>query len=328
MKTKVLIQAVGGFVPPNRRTNADLEILSETSSEWIVKRTGIKERRILADGLATSDMVVSAIQNMIDHCDISLQEIDCLIVATCTPDMPMPSTANIVSRKLGLKNVFGFDINAACSGFLYALSLGTSLIESGKYKNIVVAGADKMSSVTDLQDRKTNILFGDGAGTILLQPGTGETGSIIDSIQNGNGEGMDFLNIEGGGSLYPASYSSLHKRQHYIKQEGRIVFRNAIEKMVAVCREILERNNIDIGEVDWLLPHQANLRIINAVGKELGIDDKKVLTNVQYLGNTTGATIPLGLWDFQDKIKKGDLVLLTAFGAGFTWGATLLKWEV
>ncbi|SUJ89305.1 3-oxoacyl-[acyl-carrier-protein] synthase 3 [Sphingobacterium multivorum] len=326
MFPRAKILAVGGYVPPSRRTNADLETLSETSDEWIVKRTGIKERRILADGFATSDMIVPAIQDMMEHSGIPLQEIDCLIVATCTPDMPMPSTANIVCHKLGLNHVFGFDINAACSGFLYALSVGTSLIESGRYKNIIVAGADKMSSVTDLQDRKTNILFGDGAGAVLLQSARGETGSIIDSIQNGNGAGMEYLNIPGGGSLFPASIDSLNSQQHFIRQEGRIVFRNAIEKMTTVSRELLERNNIDIREVDWLVPHQANLRIIEAVGKGLGMDNSKVLSNVQYFGNTTGATIPLCLWDFRDKLKKGDLVLLTAFGAGFTWGATLIRW--
>ncbi len=326
MVLQAKIMAVGGFVPQDRRTNADLETISETSDDWIIKRTGIKERRILADGSATSDMIVPAIQDMMDRTGVTLQNIDCLIVATCTPDMPMPSTANIVCHKLGLKNVFGFDINAACSGFLYALSLGASLMESGRYKNIIVAGAAKMSSVTDMQDRKTNILFGDGAGAVLLQSVTGESGSIIDSILDGNGNGKDFLNIPGGGSLNPASIESLSNRQHYIRQEGRIVFRNAIEKMVAVCRELLERNNLDIKEVNWLVPHQANLRIIEAVGKELGMDNTKVLTNVQNFGNTTAATIPLCLWDFRDKLKKGDMVLLTAFGAGFTWGATLIRW--
>ncbi|SDG19155.1 3-oxoacyl-[acyl-carrier-protein] synthase-3 [Epilithonimonas hungarica] len=325
MDLKAKITATGGFVPTNRRTNNYLANITDTSNEWIIKRTGIKERRILADELATSDMIVPAIEDLMKNTDMSLQEIDCLIVATCTPDMPMPSTANIVCRKLGLKNVFGFDINSACTGFLYAISLGASLIESRKYRNVIVAGADKMSSVTDLQDRRTNILFGDGAGAVLLQLSDDETG-IQDSLLCGNGDGAEMLLIEGGGSLYPASMETLGSRKHFIRQDGRAVFRNAIEKMTAVSKALLDKNALSIDNVDWLIPHQANMRIIEAVGKELGIDAGRVISNVQYYGNTTAATIPLCLWDYKDKFQKGDLLLLTAFGAGFTWGATLLKW--
>ncbi|AWM14113.1 3-oxoacyl-ACP synthase [Flavobacterium sediminis] len=327
MRLNAKITALGGYVPPGIRTNAWLSDISDTSDEWILKRTGIRERRILANDLGTSDMVVEAVQNLLMKAEITVEEIACLIVATSTPDMPMPSTANIVCRKLGIKQTFGFDINAACSGFLYALSLGASLVESCRYKNVIVVGADKMSSVLNKYDRTTNILFGDGAAAVLLQSSTEKAG-VMDSILEGNGEGMEFLNIEGGGSRYPASMETLLSKKHFIKQEGRVVFRNAIAKMVKVCRNLLEQNQLSIKDISWFVPHQANLRIIEAVGKELGIENEKILTNVQYYGNTTAATIPLCLWDYEATIKKGDLLLLTTFGAGFTWGATLIKWDI
>lgn len=319
------IKAIGGYVPEEIRTNEYLASISDTSNEWILRRTGINERRILDNTLATSDMAVKAIKDLITGI-VSIDEIDCLIMATSTPDMPMPSTASIVCRKLGIENIFGFDINAACSGFLYALTIGSSLIETGRYKNVIVVGADKMSSVTDVYDRKTNILFGDGAGAVLLNPSFEENG-IIDMLMQGNGNGTEFLNIEGGGSLKPPSLATLIAKDHYIKQEGKVVFRNAIEKMTLACCDILKRNNLEISDVDWLVPHQANRRIIDTVGKNLKITSEKVLVNVDRYGNTTAATIPLCLWDFHDKFKKGDLILLTSFGAGFSWGAMLIKWN-
>lgn len=324
MTLKAKIASIGGFVPTKRRTNSDLAALCDTTEEWIVQRTGIEERRILEHGLATSDMIVEALINMLVKTDFTLEEVDCLIVATTTPDMPMPSTANIVCRKVGIHRVFCFDINAACSGFLYALAVGNAFIQSGQYANVLVVGSDKMSSVTDLYDRNTNILFGDGAGIVHLQ--ASEEHGILDSILEGNGEGIEYLNIEAGGSRFPSSLHTILANNHYIKQEGKVVFRHAVEKMTAVCQKILQKNNFSIDDVDWLIPHQGNRRIINTVGKNLGIDADKVLINIEHYGNTTAATIPLCLWEFQHRFKKGDLILLTSFGAGFSWGATLVRW--
>ena len=330
MNLQAKIAGIGGFAPSTIRTNEHLASVSDTSVEWILRRTGIRERRILQDGLATSDMVVEAIKDMLLKTTLAFDEIDCLIIATTTPDMPMPSTATIVCRKLGIKNSFAFDVNAACSGFLYALTLGTSLIESGKYKNVIVAGADKMSSVTDIYDRNTNILFGDAAGVVLLQQAVDNEcdEKYIRTISEGNGEGIEFLNIEGGGSLYPSSMETLMSGRHYLKQDGKVVFKKAIEKMTSVSERLLQENNLSIDEIDWFVSHQANYRIIEAVGTNLKINSSKVLSNVAMYGNTTAASIPLCLWSFQDKIKKGDLVLLTAFGAGFTWGSALIKWDI
>ncbi|WP_312075859.1 beta-ketoacyl-ACP synthase III [Chryseobacterium sp.] len=320
-----VIAGVGGFVPAEVRTNEFLSTISETSDEWIVKRTGIKERRILEDGLATSDMIVEAMNNLLDKTKISQQDIDCIIVATSTPDMPMPSTAAIVAQKLRITNAFLFDVNSACSGFMTAFSLGTSLIETRKYKNVIVAGADKMSSVTDIYDRSTNILFGDGAGIVLLQ--LSENIGVIDYMMNGNGEGSDDLKIEGGGSLHPISANVLSARTNFIRQNGRVVFKNAVEKMTSVCEDILAKNNLQSEDVSWFVTHQANLRIIEAVGKNLNISENQVLSNVENYGNTSAASIPLCLWDFEDRLKKGDKVLITAFGAGFSWGAAILEWN-
>lgn len=316
------ITAIGGFVPKGRRTNEDLATICDTSDEWITKRTGIKERRILDEGLATSDMAVEAIINLFDNYNKDLSKVDALIVATSTPDMLMPATANIVCEKLKINNVWAFDLNAACSGFLYALNVASGLIESGRYKNVLVVGADNISAFVDIHDRSTNILFGDGAAAVLLEPN--EEFGVMDSLLKSNGEGREFLNIEGGGSLFPASLDTLDK--HYIKQDGKIVFKKAVTAMSETCLELLEKNNLKTDDVKWLVPHQANKRIIDAVGNAIKIEDHKTMVNIEEYGNTIAATIPLCMWENVSKFKKGDFVLLTAFGAGFSWGASLIKW--
>ncbi|MCC9042597.1 ketoacyl-ACP synthase III [Myroides sp. M-43] len=320
------ITAIGGYVPKQRRTNKDLEKVTDTNDEWITKRTGIKERRILEKGLATSDMAVHAIENLLVNYNKKLTDIDAIIVATSTPDMPMPATANIICEKLGIDHVWGFDINAACSGFLYALDLGASLVESQRYKNVVVIGADKISAYVNIQDRSTNILFGDGAGAVWLEPSK-ETG-VIDALMQSNGQGRAFLNIEAGGSLHPYSELEEDDDKKYIKQDGKVVFKQAIQSMSEACLDVLNRNQLTIEDVNWLVPHQANKRIIDAVGKQINIQEDKTLVNIANYGNTIAATIPLCIWENTSKIKKGDLVLLTAFGAGFSWGASLLRWSI
>lgn len=316
------ITAIGGFVPENKRTNHDLATVCDTSDEWIVKRTGIKERRILDQNLATSDMGVEAIRNLFDKYDKDIEEVDALIVATSTPDMLMPSTANIICEKLQLDKVWAFDINAACSGFLYALNIASGLIESNRYHKILVVAADNISAFVDLNDRTTNILFGDGAGAVLLEADS--QNGIFDSILRSNGEGKAFLNIEGGGSQYPSSMDNLEK--HFIRQDGKIVFKKAVTAMSETCSEILKRNLLQPSDIQWMIPHQANKRIIDAVGQAIGLKEEQTLVNIEYYGNTIAATIPLCMWENVDKFKKDDVILLTAFGAGFSWGATLLKW--
>lgn len=316
------ITAIGGYVPENRRTNEFLSEISDTSDEWIVKRTGIKERRILDLNLASSDMGTYAVRNLFDKYKKNIKDVEVLIVATSTPDMLMPSTANIICEKLNIKNVWAFDVNAACSGFLYALNVGSSLIESGRFNNVLVVATDNISAFVDLKDRSTNILFGDGAGAVLLEKD--EEFGLVDAILESNGEGTPYLNIEGGGSKYPSSKDNLNK--HFIKQEGKTVFKKAVQAMSESCINLLERNNLSTNEIDWLIPHQANKRIIDAVGNALSIDETKTLVNIENLGNTIAATIPLCMWENQHKFKKNDKILLTAFGAGFSWGSTLLKW--
>jgi len=318
------ITAIGGFVPEEKRTNEDLALVSDTSDEWITKRTGIKERRILAKDLATSDMAVNSILNLFDNYNKNIDDVDALIIATSTPDMLMPATANIVCEKLGLQNVWAFDLNAACSGFLYALNVGSSLIESGRYKNILVVGADNISAFVDINDRTTNILFGDGASAVLLEPS--EEYGVMNTLLRSNGEGRDYLHIEGGGSQFPSSEGNLDK--NYIKQDGKVVFKNAVTGMSDVCLELLEKSSLSANDVNWMIPHQANKRIIDAVGSAINIDESKTMVNIENYGNTIAATIPLCMWDNIEKFKKGDLVLLTAFGAGFSWGATLVKWGI
>jgi 3-oxoacyl-[acyl-carrier-protein] synthase-3 len=325
-KIRAAITAVGGYVPETKLTNADLEKMVETNDEWIKSRTGISERRILKEpGKATSDLGAPAIQDLLRKRNIDPKEIDCIICATVTPDMMFPCTANIISDKIGATNAFSFDLVAACSGFLFALTTGASFIESGRYKKVVVVGADKMSSIVDYTDRTTCILFGDGAGAVLLEPSTDENG-ILDSILKTDGIGRNYLNMKAGGSLKPASVETVLAKEHFIFQDGQPVFKFAVKGMADVSAELLERNNLTGDDIAWLVPHQANLRIIDATANRMGLSKDKVMINIQRYGNTTAATIPLCLWDWENQLHKGDNIVLAAFGGGFTWGATWIKW--
>ena len=320
------ITAVGGFVPEDKLTNFDLEKMVDTNDEWIRTRTGISERRILkGEGKATSDMVVPAVRELCEKRGISPEEIDCLIVGTVTPDMVFPATANIACDKLGAKNAFGFDVSAACSGFLYTLTLGATLIESGRYKKVVVCGADKMSAIVDYADRATCIIFGDGAGAVLLEPNENGFG-ILDSILRSDGSGSSYLHMKAGGSLKPASVESVLAKEHFAYQEGQAVFKFAVKGMADVSAELLEKNNLTGDDIAWLVPHQANLRIIDATANRMGLPPEKVMINIQKYGNTTAATIPLCLWEWESRLKQSDKLVLSAFGGGFTWGATLVNW--
>jgi 3-oxoacyl-[acyl-carrier-protein] synthase-3 len=328
MRTKIsaAITAIGAYVPEDILTNAELEKMVDTNDEWIRSRTGIEERRILkGEGKATSDMIVPAVKQLCEKRGISPSEIDCMIVATVTPDMVFPATANIACDKLGIKNAWGFDLSAACSGFLYALTTGAALIESGRYRRVVVVGADKMSSIIDYTDRTTCILFGDGAGAVLLEPNI-EGYGVLDSILKSDGSGAKYLRMKAGGSLRPATLETVQNREHYAFQEGQSVFKFAVVGMADVSYELMDRNNIGADDIAWLVPHQANKRIIDATARRMGLDDSKVMLNIQKYGNTTAATIPLCLWDYRKRINKGDNIVLAAFGGGFTWGATLVKW--
>lgn len=320
------ITAVGGYVPEDILSNKDLEKIIDTTDEWITSRTGVKERRILkGKDKATSDMAAEAVKLVCKKRGISPEEIDVVIVATVTPDMPFPSTANILCDKIGAKNAWGFDLSAACSGFLYGLVTGQRFIESGAYKKVIVVGADKMSSIIDYTDRATCIIFGDGAGAVLLEP-TEENVGIIDSVLKSDGSGKELLNLKAGGSLKPASAETIANKEHFVYQEGRQVFKFAVTNMADVAAEVLERNNLTGEDVDWLVPHQANLRIIDATRARIDLPEEKVMINIQKYGNTTAGTLPLCLWDWEDKLKKGDNIILAAFGGGFTWGAIYLKW--
>lgn len=325
-KINAAITAVGGYVPEDRLTNFDLEKIVDTNDEWIRTRTGISERRILkGEGLATSDMVAPAVKQLCEKRGIDPLEIDCLIVATVTPDMFFPATANIACDKVGAKNAFSYDLAAACSGFLYALTTGAAFIESGRYKKVVIAGADKMSAIVDYTDRANCIIFGDGAGAVLLEPNNDGLG-VLDSILKSDGSGNKYLNMKAGGSLHPASIETVTNKQHYIYQEGQAVFKFAVKGMADVSAELLERNNLTGDDIAWLVPHQANKRIIDATAQRMGLSNDKVMLNIQKYGNTTAATIPLCLWEWENQLKKGDKLVFAAFGGGFTWGATLVKW--
>jgi len=320
------ITALGGYVPDTVLSNHDLEKMVDTNNEWIISRTGIEERRILNDdSLATSDLATMAVKRLLEDSNIDPEEIECVIVATATPDYIMVSTASIVCEKAGLKNAWGVDSNAACSGFLYALTLGASLIESNRYKNVIVIGADANSSIVNYTDRNTCILFGDGAGAVLLEQTEAEVG-VVDNIFRTDGVGKEHLIVTAGGSLNPSSADTLDKKLNYISQNGRIVFKAAIEGMTQSCTEVMERNELSTKDINWLIPHQANLRIIQSVGEKLGLTMDQVKVNIQRYGNTTAATIPLCMWEFKNDFKENDNLLLTAFGAGFSWGATYLKW--
>ena len=323
---RAAITGIGAFLPEYRLTNEEISQLVETSDEWIMQRIGIKERRILKEeGLATSDMGVAAIKELLEKTGTKPEEIDLLICATMTPDSPLPATANIINYKAGLINAWSFDLTAACSGFVYALTTGAKFIESGQYKKVIVLGADMMSSVINYKDRATCPLFGDGAAAVLLEPTTEDLG-VIDHIHRVDGAGAQFLHIKSGGSLKPASYETIDNDEHFIYQEGQTVFKTAVSNMADVALEMMQKHEISAEELAWLVPHQANLRIIDAVGRRMAIDREKVMVNIQMYGNTTAATIPLCLYDYEDQLKKGDNIILVAFGAGFTWGTVYLKW--
>ena len=325
-KITAAITAIGGYVPETILTNFDLEKMVATNDEWIRTRTGISERRILkTPNTATSDLAVPAILDLLRKKNLDPLEIDCIICATVTPDMFFPATANIISDKIGATNAFGFDLSAACSGFLFALTTGASFIESGRYKKIIIVGADKMSAIVDYTDRNTCIIFGDGAGAVLLEPNIDGYG-VLDSLLKSDGSGKNLLHMKGGGSLRPASVETVLAKEHFIYQEGTSVFKFAVKGMADVSAELLERNGLTGDDIAWLVPHQANLRIIDATANRLGLSKDKVMVNINRYGNTTAATIPLCLWDWETQLKKGDTLVFAAFGGGFTWGATLVKW--
>jgi 3-oxoacyl-[acyl-carrier-protein] synthase-3 len=323
-KITAAITGVHGYVPEHVMTNFDLEKIIDTTDEWITTRTGIKERRIMKDG-ATSDMGAAAVKGLLEKKGIDPMDIDLVICGTVTPDHPFPSTANIISDKVGMKNAWSFDVNAACSGFIYALTTGAQFIETGKYKKVLVIGADKMSSIIDYQDRATCVIFGDGCGAVLLEPNTDGFG-VIDSILHSDGSGRKYLVQPAGGSANPPTHETVEKRMHYVHQEGQAVFKFAVTNMADVSAEIMEKNNLTSDDVAWLVPHQANLRIIDATANRMGLSKDKVMINIQKYGNTTAGTLPLCLWDWEKQLKKGDNIILSAFGGGFTWGAVYLKW--
>lgn len=325
-KIHAAITAVNGYVPEYILTNSELETMVDTNDEWIVSRTGIKERRILkGEGLATSDLAAPAVKGLLEKRGITAEEIELIIFCTSTPDMLFPATANILADKVGAINAWGYDLQAACSGFLFGLTTGAQFIESGKHKKVLVVGADKMSSVVNYEDRNTCILFGDGCGVVLLEPNE-EGNGLQDSILKTDGSGGQYLNIRGGGSLNPASHASIDAGLHYAYQEGRTVFKFAVTNMANVAAEIMERNNLTADDISWLVPHQANKRIIDATAERAGLPEEKVMVNIHKYGNTTSATIPMCLWEWENQLKKGDNLILAAFGGGFTWGSVYLKW--
>lgn len=323
---RAAITGVGGYIPPDVLDNFELSRMVDTSDEWIMQRIGIRERRILKEkGKATSSMATKAVKELLKKTHTLPEEIDFLICGTITPDMPFPAVAQIVCDKAGLVNAFGYDINAACSGFVFSLETGRRFIETGAYKKVIVVGADMMSSIVNYEDRTTCPLFGDGAAAVLLEP-TYEKVGIIDSIMGVDGAGVKHLHMFAGGSLHPSSHETVDQKQHYVFQEGQAVFKVAVSKMADVSIEIMKRNNLAHDEIRFLVPHQANMRIIEATARRMGINRDQVMINIEKYGNTTAATIPLCLWDFEHQLEKGDNIILTSFGAGFTWGCVYLKW--
>jgi 3-oxoacyl-[acyl-carrier-protein] synthase-3 len=325
-KIRAAITGIQGYVPPDILTNQDLEKMVDTTDEWILTRTGIRERHILkGEGLGTSDMAAEAVKMLLEKTGTSPDDIGLVICATVTPDMVFPATANIISDKAGIRNAFSFDMNAACSGFLYALETGSKFIETGTHKKVIVIGADKMSSIVDYTNRETCVLFGDAAGALLLEATTEEIG-IMDSILLSDGSGRIHLHMKAGGSVKPSSFETVAAKEHFVYQEGQAVFKFAVTKMADVSAEIMEKNGLKPDDVSWLVPHQANLRIIEATARRMGLKKEKVMINIERYGNTTGGTIPLCLWEWEKQMKKGDNIILAAFGGGFTWGAIWLKW--
>lgn len=325
-KITAAITAVGKYVPEYVLTNKILETMVDTNDEWITTRTGIKERRILKDpDKGTSYLAIEAAKDLIKKADLDPKEIDLIIMATATPDLPVAATGVYVASQIGATNAFSYDLQAACSGFLFGMSTAASYIESGRYKKVLVIGADKMSSIIDYTDRATCIIFGDGAGAVLFEPNTEGLG-LQDELLRSNGEGRDFLKIDAGGSLMPPTAETVAAKKHFVHQDGKTVFKFAVSNMADISEEIMKRNNLTNEDVDWLVPHQANRRIIDATSSRMRLDDSKVLMNIQRYGNTTSATLPLLLGDFENQLKKGDNLIFASFGGGFTWGSIYLKW--
>jgi 3-oxoacyl-[acyl-carrier-protein] synthase III len=325
-KTRAAITGVGGYVPDYVLTNRELETMVETSDEWIMSRTGIRERRILkGENKGVSVLGIEAVKDLLKKKNLDPKEIDVIIFATVTADMTFPATANLVATAVGAANAFSFDMSAACSGFIYALATGASFIESGRYKKVIVIGGDKMSAIIDYTDRTTCIIFGDGAGCVLLEPTTEDVG-VVDSILKSDGAGESYLHMKAGGSRLPASHATVDARQHFVYQEGSAVFKFAVYNMADVAAQIAERNKLKPENIAWLIPHQANKRIIDATASRVGISEDKVMMNIERYGNTTAGTIPLLFWDYEKQLKKGDNLILAAFGGGFTWGAMYIKW--
>ena len=325
-KIRAAITGVSGYVPDYILTNKELEKMVDTNDEWITSRTGIHERRILKEeGKASSDMGAEAVNILLNKTNTDAKDVDLIICATTTPDMFVASTACIIADKVNAKNAFAYDLMAACSGFIYALATGSKFIETNTYQKVIIVGVDMMSSIIDYQDRATCIIFGDGAGAVLLEKNTEELG-LYDSILKSDGSGREFLHMKAGGSLNPASLKTVKNREHYVFQDGQPVFKSAVKNMADVSEEIMRRNNLSSNDVAWLVPHQANKRIIDATARRMGVGDEKVMLNIEKYGNTTAATIPLCLWDYEERLNKGDNIILAAFGGGFTWGSIYLKW--
>lgn len=325
-KLNAVITGVGGYVPDYVLSNDEIAKMVDTSDEWIMTRIGVKERRILnEEGLGTSYLCRKAAKQLLQRTNTNPDDVDLVIVATSTPDYHFPSTASILCDKLGLKNAFAFDMQAACCGFLYLMETGANYIRSGRYKKVMIVGGDKMSSMVDYTDRATCPIFGDGAAAFMLEPTTEDVG-IMDSMLRTDGKGLPFLHMKAGGSVCPPSYFTVDNRMHYIYQEGRTVFKYAVSNMSDISAEIAARNNLTKDDIDWIIPHQANLRIIDAVAHRMEVPREKVMINIERYGNTSAGTLPLCIWDFEEKLKKGDNLIFTAFGAGFTWGAVYVKW--
>jgi len=325
-KIRAAITGVGGYVPDYILTNKELETMVETNDEWITTRTGIKERRILkGEGLGVSYMGTQACKELLSKTKTDPKDIDLIIFATITPDMPFPAAANLVASEIGATNAFSFDMSAACSGFIYALTTGAKFVESGAYKKVIIIGGDKMSSIINYKDRATCIIFGDGAGAVLLEPTTEDVG-VLDSIHRSDGSGAQYLKMPAGGSRLPATHETVEANLHYVQQEGSAVFKFAVTNMADVSAKIMEKNGLTGADVAWLAPHQANKRIIDATAERMGLTEEKVMMNIEKYGNTTAGTIPLLLWDYEKRLKKGDVVIIAAFGGGFTWGSIYLKW--
>jgi 3-oxoacyl-[acyl-carrier-protein] synthase-3 len=325
-KPLAAITAVGGWVPEYRLTNQELETMMDTSDEWITTRTGVKERRILkGEGQGSSVMAEKAVRDLLDRHHVDPAQIDLIIYCTVTPDMTFPASANIVSERIGAKNAFGYDLNAACCGFMFGLVTGSKFIESGAFKKVLVIGADKMSSIVNYEDRTTCVLFGDGAGAVLLEPNYDGYG-IQDSILKSDGSGRPYLFQKAGGSMYPPTHETVARQEHFVYQEGKTVFKFAVVNMAEVAEQIMKRNNLHADDIAWLVPHQANKRIIDATAERMGIGLDKVMLNIERYGNTTNGTIPLCLWEWESRLHKGDNLVLAAFGGGFTWGAVYLRW--